>query len=166
MGKTNVLNLVKGIARIFIKTRFEKTIGRERGYVYFQDFIPDNDHDYRVIVIENKAFAIKRQVRKNDFRASGRGILSYKQNLFSKILIELAFEISKKTNMQCIAMDLIYTNEQPLLVEISYGFPYMNFIEGCEGYWDIEMNWHKGKFNPYGWMVDVLIGSIKNSKKT
>ena len=36
----------------------------------------------RVIVINDKAFAIKRMVRKNDFRASGSGIIEYdKENL-------------------------------------------------------------------------------------
>ena len=39
-----------------------------RGYVYFQDFIPDNQFDTRVTVIGNRAFAFIRKVRPGDFR--------------------------------------------------------------------------------------------------
>jgi len=27
----------------------------------------------------------------------------------------------------------------------------------CEGYWDKDLNWHEGAFNPYGWMVQLLL---------
>lgn len=37
----------------------------------------DNDSDVRVIVIENKAFAIKPFVRDNEFRASGSGAIEF-----------------------------------------------------------------------------------------
>jgi len=131
--------------------------GREKGYIYFQDFIPGNDHDIRVIVIGNKAFAIKRLVRKNDFRASGSGYLQFDKNLFSKELIQTAFNITGRIRVECIAMDFIFLKNKPHLVEISYGFPTRDFIEGCEGYWDSNLNWHEDKFDPYGWIVDDLL---------
>ena len=68
----------------------------------------------------------------------------------------LAFEIQNKLQSQCTAMDFVYKNNQPLLVEISYGFS----PEGCEpcpGYWDEDLNWYERKFNPYGWMIEGII---------
>lgn len=41
-----------------------------------QKFIPNQTCDYKVLVYNDKYFAIKRDVRKNDFRASGSGIIS------------------------------------------------------------------------------------------
>ena len=65
----------KGLARVFVPTRYEKSAGRDKGYVYLQDFIPDNNFDIRVIVIGERAFGIKRMVRDGDFRASGSGLI-------------------------------------------------------------------------------------------
>jgi len=157
LGLTTFHNVAKGIVRLAHTTEYSKITGREVGYIYFQDFIPGNDHDIRVIVIGDKAIALKRMVRKNDFRASGSGDLHYERALFSENLLELAFKIASKIGSQCIAMDFVHMGNTPLLVEISYGFPYRNFIEGCQGYWDNKLTWHDGDFNVYGWMVEEVI---------
>lgn len=164
LGKTTLLNVGKGIIRLAWTTEYARVTGRERGYVYFQDFIPFNDHDIRVIVIGDKAFAIKRMARENDFRASGSGTIFYDRDLFDPATIRLAFDVSDKLKSQCMAYDFIYHNGEPLIVEISYGFA-MEGYDPCPGYWDKELNWHDGPFNPYGWMVEDLVsgaGSIKH----
>ena len=47
------------------------------------------------------------------------------------------------------------------LVEISYGFSTEGY-DSCAGYWDNDLNWHEGIFNPYGWMVEIVLKEIKN----
>ena len=74
-GQTSLSNVAKGFIRLALPTRFARISGKERGYIYFQDFIPNNDSDIRVVVIDQKAFAIKRMTRENDFRASGSGTI-------------------------------------------------------------------------------------------
>jgi glutathione synthase/RimK-type ligase-like ATP-grasp enzyme len=155
LGKTDFKDVLKGFGRFFIPTEFSKVAGKEVGYIYFQDFIPQNDSDFRVIVIGNKAFAIKRMVRKGDFRASGSGHILYDKNLFDISLIKLSFEVNKKLNAQCVAFDFVFHNKKPLIVEISYGFSPSGYID-CPGYWDENLNWFEGKFNPYGWMVELV----------
>lgn len=156
LGKGSLSDIVKGFVRFIYPTEFAKMAGREKGYIYFQDFIPSNDHDIRVIVIGKKAFAIKRMVRKNDFRASGSGTILYDKHHFNESVIKLAFEIHNKLQSKCTAMDFVYQNNQPLLVEISYGFSPEGY-DPCPGYWDAELNWHKGEFDPYGWMVEEAL---------
>lgn len=155
-GKTSITDVVKGVVRFVYPPQFTKVLGREVGYVYFQDFIPNNDHDIRVIVIGDKAFAIKRMVRKNDFRASGSGNILYEKHNFNENDIQLTFEIHEKLKSQCTAMDFVYDNGQPKIVEISYGFV-KEVYDACTGYWDKDLNWHEGKFNPYGWMVEEVL---------
>jgi hypothetical protein len=53
----------------------------------------------------------------------------------------------------------VYENGNPLVVEISYGFSMVGY-DPCPGYWDNNMQWHEGKFNPYGWMIDDLVSLI------
>lgn len=152
-GTTGLWDVTKGILRLAKTTEFAKTAGRERGYIYFQDFIPDSDHDIRIVVVNKRAFAMKRMVRENDFRASGSGIKHMDPNLFSKDLIQLAFDISHRLKTQCVAFDFIYDQEIPKIVEISYGFMTQEF----PGYWDKELTWNKGTVNVPNHMVETVL---------
>jgi glutathione synthase/RimK-type ligase-like ATP-grasp enzyme len=159
-AKAGLWEVLKGIIRLFYNTEYSRVSGREKGYIYFQDFIPGNDHDIRVVVIDDKAFAIKRRVRKGDFRASGSGFILYEKHLFDEKTIELSFEIAAKLKTQCVAFDYVNLEAKPLIVEISYGFSPTGY-DPCTGYWDRALIWHEGKFDPYGWMVDDLLRSLK-----
>ncbi len=148
---------IRGIAYFFIKPEFSKILNKEKGYVYFQDFIPNNDSDIRIIVIGNKAFAIKRLIRTNDFRASGSGKIVHNPNQIDKRCIKIAFDISKKINSKCTAYDFVFDEKNnPLLLEISYGFS-VNVYDDCPGYWDYHLIWHEGKFIPQNWIIEDLI---------
>lgn len=160
LGKSNIRDLIKGLIRFIVPPLYASVGGRDKGYIYFQEFIPFNNCDVRIIVIDDKAFAIKRMVRVGDFRASGSGNILYDKDLFDKSTLKLAFELSNKLKTQCIAFDFVYQNQRPLVVEISYGFLPSVYVD-CPGYWDHKLNWHEGKFDPYGWMVDGLLKEIK-----
>lgn len=153
--------VLKGAARIFIKSEYHKMTHKEKGYAYFQEFIPDCTHDTRIIVINNKAFAIRRDNRKNDFRASGSGKIRYDKHLICEHSLKVAFEINKKLFSQCTAMDFVHNNGAPSLVEISYGFVPDGYIH-CPGFWDEDLTWHEGEFNPYGWMVEDLLSKTQD----
>lgn len=154
-GKDTLWGVCKGMGRLFIPTELAKIVGPEKGYVYFQDFIPNNKYDIRLIVIGGeKAYGLKRIVRKNDFRASGSKKFVYDQ-INNETIIK-AFDIANKLKLQSVAFDFIYSNKgKPLIVEMSYGYG----TEGsgkCKGYWDKDLNWHEGPFDPYGWMVELV----------
>jgi hypothetical protein len=44
---------------------------RQKNYIYFQEFIPNDGYDIRVIMIGNWVFGYYRKVLQGDFRASG-----------------------------------------------------------------------------------------------
>lgn len=154
--KTNLWDVIKGVIRLFYEPEFSKIIGPQRGYIYFQDFIPKNDFDIRIIVIDEKAFAIKRMVRENDFRASGSGIVLYEKEHFDDKTVKIGFEIARKLKGQSVAIDFVYDNGVPMIVEISYPF-IKEVYDPCVGYWDKNMTWNEVSFDPYGWMVDMVV---------
>lgn len=155
-GKAGLLEIPKGIGRLFVTTEFAKQQPPERGYAYFQDFIPNNDSDIRVIIIDNKAFAVKRLVRENDFRASRSGRVVFDPNAIDMRCVEIAFAVNSKIGAQSIGFDFVFNTEnEPELVEFCYGFS-VEFYDPCPGYWDTELNWHEGKFNPQEWMAELL----------
>lgn len=156
LGQVGVFEVVKGLLRFFDKPDYTKAKGRDYGYVYFQDFIPNNDSDIRVIVIGERAFGIKRMVRKNDFRASGSGFIIYDKNQIDIRCVQLAFEVSQKLKTQCLAFDYVLdVSNNPLLIEISYGYAVAAY-DKCEGFWDSQLNWYPGPFNHCGWMVEMV----------
>lgn len=155
-GKGNVYNILKGLGRLVLLPKISKMHGNEKGYVLFQNYIPNNSFDIRVIVIAEKAFAIKRLVRKNDFRASGSGNILYEKKEIDERCVKIAFETTEILQTQCAAYDFVFDQDnQPKLLEISYGFV-DKVYDQCPGYWDKTMKWHIGTFNPYGWMVELL----------
>lgn len=141
---------------------YAKMHGRERGYVYFQDFMPNNDRDYRVVVIDSKrAFAYYRLVRKGDFRASGSGEFYYDN--FPVEIVELAFKVAKSIKAQSLALDFVYDQEgNPRIVESSYAFGYDD-TDSENGYWTDDIQFHKDKFNPFYWIVESVINDINLS---
>lgn len=140
-------------------TDFDHYRGPELGYAYFQEFIPNNKFDTRLIVINGeKAFGEKRFVRKNDFRASGSGIFSY-DDIDTRI-VEIAFDVAKRLKLQSVAFDFVIDkNGNPLIVEMSYGFGTKG-AKKCPGYWTSDMKWHEcNNFNFCGWIIEGLMGN-------
>jgi hypothetical protein len=119
----------------------------EKNYVLFQKFLPNNSYDTRVTIIGNRAFGFRRFNRKDDFRSSGSGLISYDPNEIDKGFIKMAFEISEKMGFQSMAYDFLWDNEQPAFCEISYTYQDLA-IYNCPGYWDNKLNWIEGNFWP------------------
>ena len=159
IGKASLKDLAKGVVRLGYTTEFAKVIGNEKGYIYFQDFIPNNNHDIRVNVVDGKAFAVKRNVRDNDFRASGSGFPEFEKHHFPDEVIEIALDLTKKLKLQAVAYDFLNHNGRFVISELSYGF--CDMTDACTGYWDEEMNWHPGKFYEQDWMVETLFDEVK-----
>ena len=157
LGKTNFFDVAKGFVRLLKPPRYAQVMGNEMDYIYFQEFIANNDSDIRIVVIDGKAFGIKRMNRENDFRASGSGFILYDKASIDERIVSAAFECHKKLQAQCIAYDYVMDeNNNPQLIEISFGFANAGY-DACTGYWDEQLNWYAGPFNPYGWMVDLML---------
>lgn len=149
-------DVLKSFARLFIRTDFEKFAGREKGYIYFQDFIPDNETDTRIVIIDGKAFGFKRLVRKNDFRASGSKQRILDRDQIDEDTLKISFSLAKSLRLQIVAIDYIYRNEEPLIVELSYGTMPSSY-RLCEGYWDENLNFHKEPVDFGSWIIEKVI---------
>ena len=168
LGLDTLWGVIKGLARIFIITDLAKMRAPEKGYVLFQDFIPNNKFDIRLVIIGDKAFAIKRMTRKGDFRASGSGVFHYDKNEFDINWIKMGFDVNKKIKSQSLALDIVFdAMNNPLIVEMSYGFVYKVYNpKTCQGYWTSDLEWHEGYFNPQEWMIENLISEVTAQSNT
>lgn len=163
MGKVNVSEVAKGIGRLIYPTEYSRVAGKERGYIYFQDFIPGNSYDMRIHVVSDKCFACLRAVRPGDFRASGSGVISYDFEKIPQQAIEIAFNVAQDLNLQSVAFDFVMHNDEPLIVEISYGFG-VDPKDFEFGYWNSELEFIETSFNPFDWMVEGVIDRVLTLK--
>ncbi len=117
----------------------------QKNYVLFQQFLPGNTWDTRVTIIGDRAFAFRRLVRKNDFRASGSGRIDYTPSEIDINCVEIAFQVSRKMGFQSMAYDFLRNEEdKPEFCEISYTYV-SSAVRGCPGYWDANLAWHSGQ---------------------
>ncbi|WP_250658240.1 ATP-grasp domain-containing protein [Alkalimarinus coralli] len=86
------------------------------GSIVLQEFIPAQTHDWKVLVIGNKVFSLKRYTRKNDFRASGSGNFSGDETPPIE-LVDFAYGIKKKLNAPWVSLDIIESNNGYLVIE-------------------------------------------------
>jgi len=162
--KNDYLAKMKRFPAILLKIYLmNKMRGKEKGYVYFQDFIPNNQYDTRVTVIGNRAFAFRRMVRKNDFRASGSGNIDYDCSKINMKYIEIAFGVAGKLRSQSMAFDFISDQDStPLIVEVSYGYV-PGAVNACSGHWDKDLNWHEGQMWPQDAIIEDIIAGVRGS---
>ncbi|HEC96948.1 MAG TPA: hypothetical protein ENI58_02115 [Nitrospirae bacterium] len=165
MRKTgSIMQLISKIIRmpkILLANRSARPfIPAQRGYVYFQDFLPDNAFDTRITVIGNRAFGFTRNTRPGDFRASGSGDIDYNMERVDVRCIEIAFETVEKLETQSLAFDFILDQKnKPAIVEISYCYQ-SKAVYHCPGFRDSEMNWHSGHIWPEDAILIDLLEAI------
>lgn len=145
-------------ATILNMLRLRKSLDWERGYVLFQEFIPNNNFDTRVTVIGDRAFAFRRKVRPGDFRASGSGDIDYDPSAIDLRAIELAHATTRQLGASCLAFDFVEdpVTRSPLIIEMSYAFMAEAVFE-CSGHWSRDLQWKVGHQWPQDAILDDLL---------
>ena len=143
----------------------------QRGYVLIQEFLPGNEFDHRVTVVGNRAFAFRRLNRPGDFRASGSGRIEWDPKQIDPAMIRLAFTTQRKLGSQSLAMDGMYRDGRPVIIEISYIFDSWA-VNACPGHWELrgepedgELEWVEGPMWPEDAMLDDFLELVRSRKE-
>jgi glutathione synthase/RimK-type ligase-like ATP-grasp enzyme len=153
----DLLGALKRLPRTLLSIRREsRFMSRERGYAYFQEFIPGNTFDTRITVIGERAFGFTRDVRPNDFRASGSGRIDYDLARIDPRCVTTAFDIARRIVAQSVAFDFLTGPEGPCITEISFGYQ-AKAVYDCPGQWDRGRQWHEGHLWPEHAILEDLL---------
>ena len=93
---------------------------KQKNYVYFQEFVPNQGFDLRVIIVGNSYFGYYRLPRKGDYRASGSGI-THKREIPQEALL-LAKKVKNclpKTHMLAVDFLQDIRDNQYYIIETS-----------------------------------------------
>jgi glutathione synthase/RimK-type ligase-like ATP-grasp enzyme len=137
-----------------------QTMPRSRGYVLFQEFVPDNTFDTRVTVIGNRAFGYTRGNRPGDFRASGSGRNEYAPDTVDPRCVRTAFRVTGMLGAQSLAFDFLRgEGGEHVVGEVSYCY-ISDYIHQCPGHWNSASVWHEGHIWPQDAILEDLLGSL------
>lgn len=78
---------------------------RQKDYVYFQEFIPNDGFDIRVIVVRNWVFGYFRKVPEGDFRASGMNLVQ--KRVLPHDAMRLALKLNAIVKSPMLAVDMV-----------------------------------------------------------
>ena len=101
---------------LYRRLKNKKHYPKRFGKIVIQEFIPHLTYDWKILVLGNKCFYLKRLVNKNDFRASGSKQFSKHEDPSTNIL---DFALSCKEKLKCsnVSLDIIEADGIVQLVE-------------------------------------------------
>lgn len=85
------------------------------GLIVAQRYIPNLKGDWKVIVVDDTAAALFREVRANDFRASGSGLFKFLEPPPS--LLDFAYEIKEQLGAPWVSLDIAQVEKGYMLLE-------------------------------------------------
>lgn len=141
-----------------------------KNYVLFQEFLPENPFDTRVVIIGNRGFGFRRFNRPDDFRASGSKNSDVDPKHVNLEAIRLGFRLAACLKTQSIAIDCLQRGKQQVVVEMSYTFPHFTTHE-CPGHWELkgdpetgELVWREGRMWPEEAQILDFIKRLEDAK--
>lgn len=131
-----------------------------------QPFINNLSCDWKVLIYWNKIFVLKRNIKENDFRASGSGF-NYKagsESEFPEKYLDFVYQFYKSMDVPNLSLDFAFDGENPYIIEfqaICFGtstqFKSKDYYEFTDNKWELKLN----KFDQESIFVDSIIQFLK-----
>lgn len=135
---TNFRSDIKDYLRKFIHKGFVPE-SRNRSKFLIQQFVPGLQNDWKVLIYNEKYYVLKRMNRKDDFRASGSGLLSYPVD-FPEGLLDFAGKAFTHFNVPNISLDIAYNGESFFILEAQFLYFGTYTIENAPYYFSRDNN--------------------------
>jgi glutathione synthase/RimK-type ligase-like ATP-grasp enzyme len=137
---------------------------RQKGYVYFQEYVKDARYDLRIILIGNKIFGYYRMRPAHDFRASGAGLRKEGGQLPIDA-VKLAMKVKEVMPSTMLAVDFLKSpgDETHRIIETSINtdirHPQQLVRDGQAGYYtldDEQLIFHPGEY----WLQELILEEV------
>ncbi len=149
--------------RPFITRAIQRAIkpSRSLGLLIFQEFIPNLKGDWKILIWGNVACGAFREIRPNDFRASGSGRIQYID--VPEAVLEYAYQACVKLRLNWGSLDIGFDGNQCYLFEyqgIHFGLTVAEkssfFYKRVNGYWKKQV----GKIQIEEQMGEIIINDF------
>ena len=156
-------------ARRHILKAFSKGINtgfpylRQKGYVFFQKYIDDATYDLRIIIVGDKIFGYFRMKPKDDFRASGAGLVVKDELPLDAVL--LAKKVKEVMPSTMLAVDVLKSKKDDIFhiietsISIDISTPEQLVLKNIPGYYNLvegSLEFHPGKY----WLQELVLEEL------
>ena len=114
----NYKNLVKDRLRELIHKGFIRE-SQHRKKLVVQEFVPGLKNDWKILAFGDKYYPLLRRTRKNDFRASGSGLLSFPEELPDGLLDAIE-RVVKYFNVPQLSADIGFDGTRFYIFELQF----------------------------------------------
>lgn len=132
MGTPNLFQRLKDIGRAYKHPGYVKD-SWNRNKIIAQQFIPNLQKDWKILVYGDKYYVLTRGTKPGDFRASGQGLLAFRKDL-PEGLLDFSKKVYDTFNMPQISIDVAYDGENYYLLESQFLFFGTYTLEFAEFY--------------------------------
>ncbi|MDD3686432.1 MAG: hypothetical protein RBR71_13535 [Gudongella sp.] len=94
---------------------------RYRNKFVIQNFVPNLEYDYKVLIYGKKYYVLKRNNRPKDFRASGSGLFEFREDIPFETL-NYAEKLFNYFQVPNLSLDIAFNNNQCFLLEFQAVF--------------------------------------------
>lgn len=115
------------------------------GYFYAQEFLPGNEFEISVIIVGNRAFAVRRFIQPGDFRTRGSsGRMDWNPEAIGEDAIRLAFHTARTLGAQSVAIDILRRSNEPMVIELTFNYASW-VVRQCPGHWVLRGDSESGR---------------------
>ncbi|MCX5814214.1 MAG: hypothetical protein NT178_16970 [Proteobacteria bacterium] len=114
----HLMDAIKNIVKFYVRQPYCRRSNNRRKFVV-QNFISDLQNDYKILIYGDKFYVLYRRNRKNDFRASGSGLLEYRENLPDGIL-DFAERVFNSFVTPYLSLDVGFNGREYFLIEFQF----------------------------------------------
>lgn len=126
-----------------------------------QEFLPNNDRDLRVVVIDQNVMGFERLNRPNCFRASGSGLIRTINEIPSDC-VSVARRICDKLNVTTMCFDFIADRSRNWsLLEMSYTYQFEAIQKYCSFHINQDGKMIQGCPNPAELIINKMLGGLR-----
>lgn len=132
-----------------------------------QKLIPNLKYDYKVLVFYDLFFVLKRNVRKNDFRASGSGLFEKITEVPTQVL-DLAHMYRKELDTPYLSIDIAFDGSKAFCIEFQCcHFGPVTYLDANTVFQNLNSIWQPGIWNKRSleWATAYAIEKHVSNKK-
>lgn len=143
----------------------------EFGYLYTQEFLRNNRYEVSVIVIGNRAFAVRRFVVPGDFRTRGSsGRMDWDPQAIREADLRLALLVAGHLGDCTIAVDILHRGSDPVVIELTLNYASW-VVEKCPGHWLLKgdpttgtLTWVPGQTRAEDAVFEEFLTRVRHAK--
>ncbi|MFB3887076.1 MAG: hypothetical protein ACE144_17765 [Thermodesulfobacteriota bacterium] len=112
------IDALKDVVKSYVRKRYDRRSNHRRKFI-IQNCVPNLANDYKILIYGEKYYALYRQTRPKDFRASGSGLFKYVEDLPDGLL-EFSESIFNSFQTPYISLDIASNRKEFFLLEFQF----------------------------------------------